>query len=85
MSCRLAACGSLIDKMLSLPESHPQTMPRSANRAIISRRGTWVVPVDVGPAAGSAADPRTGDAGEQRCDDVFPEGEQGADDPGGTG
>ena len=30
-----------IDKMLSLPVLHPQAMPMSANRAIISRRSAW--------------------------------------------
>jgi hypothetical protein len=44
-----------------------------------------VVPVDVGPVAGSAADPGVGDAGQQGRDDLFAEGEQGADDPGGSG
>jgi len=44
-----------------------------------------VVPVDVGPVAGGAADPRVGDAGQERRDDVFAEGEQGADDPGRAG
>jgi len=38
------------------------------------------VPVDVGPVAGSPADPRVGDAGQQRRDDLVPEGERGADD-----
>src|SRR5512142_222557 len=42
-----------------------------------------VVPVDVGPVAGSPADARVGDAGQQRRDDLVPEGEQGADDAGG--
>ena len=44
-----------------------------------------VVPVDVGPVSGSPADTRVGDAGQQRRDDLIPEGEQGADDAGGTG
>src|SRR6266568_328404 len=44
-----------------------------------------VVPVDVGPVAGSPADPRVGDAGQERRDDLVPEGEQGADDAGGAG
>src|SRR6516165_1571700 len=44
-----------------------------------------VVPVDVGPVARSPADPRVGDAGQQRRDDLVPEGEQGADDAGGAG
>ncbi len=44
-----------------------------------------MVPVDLGPVAGRPADPRVGDAGQQGRDDLFPEGEQGADDPGGTG
>ena len=43
------------------------------------------MPVDLGPVAGSPADPRVGDAGQQRRDDLVPEGEQGADDAGGTG
>ena len=45
----------------------------------------FVVPVDVGPVAGSPADTRVGDAGQQRRDNLVPEGEQGADDAGGTG
>jgi hypothetical protein len=44
-----------------------------------------VVPVDVGPVAGSPADPRVGDAVQQRRDDLVPQGEQGADDAGSTG
>ncbi len=43
------------------------------------------VPVDVGPVAGRPADPRVGDAGQEGRDDVLAEGEQGADDAGGTG
>jgi hypothetical protein len=43
------------------------------------------VPVDVGPVAGRPADPRVSGAGEEGRDDVFAEGEQGADDPGGAG
>ena len=44
-----------------------------------------VVPVDVGPVARGPADPRVGDPSEQGRDDLFPEGEQGADDAGGSG
>jgi hypothetical protein len=40
---------------------------------------------DVGPVAGCPADPRVGGAGGEGRDDVFAEGEQGADDAGGSG
>ncbi len=38
---RISRLRGPIDKMLSLPVLHPQAMPTSANRAIISRRSAW--------------------------------------------
>ena len=63
----------------------------SAGDADVSEQGhhlqaqRLVVPVDVCPMAGSPADPRVGDAGQEGRDDLFPEGEQGADGTGGSG
>ena len=63
----------------------------SAGDADVSEQGhhlqaqRLVVPVDVCPMAGSPADPRVGDAGQEGRDDLFPEGEQSADGTGGSG
>ena len=43
----------------------------------------FVVAVDGSPGGGLASDPGAADAGEDRCDDLVAEGEQGGDGAGG--
>jgi hypothetical protein len=81
---RLGACIHPIDKMLSM-RLRAGSGCRRAGTGPACRPGGSRSRGRRGPGFGLAAHAGAVDSGEDRCDDVVSQGEQGADDPGAAG